>query len=109
MTPADAQLLAAMALEAAEARARLEDAAAAVGEWVAALPDELRAAALAGAQTFDGTGQRLAALSTLLEGLARGEDAAALVAAVPLADMAARLAGTPTPLPDPSGDLLLFE
>lgn len=109
MIPVDKDLLAAMAAEAADARARLDLGAAAVGDWVAALPDDLRAGALGGAQAFDEIGQRLAVLASLLEGLARGEDAAGLIAAAPLADMAARLAGAPPSRPVASGDLMLFE
>ncbi len=109
MIPVDKDLLDAMAAEATEARARLERSAAAVGDWVAALPHELRQDAVAGAQGFDEIGQRLEVLASLLKGLARGEDADALVAAAPLADMAARLAGAPSTAPATSGDLLLFE
>ena len=59
MAPSDRALLAAMAREAGDARARLDHAASALGEWVGALPDDLRAGALGGAQAFDEIGQRL--------------------------------------------------
>ena len=109
MAPSDRALLAAMAREAGDARARLDHAASALGEWVGALPDDLRAGALGGAQAFDEIGQRLDALSTLLAGLAEGGTAGDLVAAVPLADMAARLNGDEPSQPVASGDLTLFE
>lgn len=109
MTPPDQALLAAMAREAADVRSRLDHAASAFGGWIGALPDDLRAGALGGAQAFDEIGQRLDSLATLLAGLAEGGTAAELIAAVPLAEMAARLDGVGTSEPVAAGDLVLFE
>lgn len=109
MVAVDKGLLAAMAAEATEARRRLDLGAAAVGDWVAALPPDRRAAALGGAQAFDEIGQRLGVLASLIEGLARGDDPARLIAEVPLADMARRLLGAPPSASVASGDLTLFE
>ena len=106
----DRALLTALSAESADMRRQLESLAAMVGDLVRGLPAEARSAILAEAQAFDALGQRLDALTAVLGGLARGEGGADLVAAVPLADMAARLNGAADPsASDPAGDLVLFE
>ena len=105
----DRALLTALSAESADMRLQLEGLAAMVGDLVRGLPADARGAILAEVQAFDALGQRLEALSAVLGGLARGEEGAGLVAAVPLADMAARLTGAAAPSAAPAGDLVLFE
>jgi len=106
---ADRALLLALSAEARDARARLDELAARAGDWVSSVPVEARARAMTDVQSFDGLGQRLDVLAALLRGLAQGEDAADLLAAVPLSDVAARLAGREPPPDFAVGDVVLFD
>ncbi len=106
---ADRALLLALAAEARDARARLDELAARAGDWVASVPAEARGRAMTDVQAFDGLGQRLDVLAALLRGLAQGEGAADLLATVPLSDMAARLAGSEALPAVAAGDLALFD
>jgi len=109
MAPCDRALLLTLAAEATDARVRLEELAGRAGAWITDLPADARSSAMTELQAFDHLAQRLDAISTLLTGLGRGEDAAALVSEVPLADMAARLAGCRVAAAETSGDLVLFD
>ena len=60
-------------------------------------------------QAFDALAQRLDVVAGLLAGLGRGEDPGALIAATPLAGMAARLGGREIEHPAAPGDLVLFD
>ena len=109
MAAPDQSLIAAAAAEIDGARAGLDDLAGRVTARVRDLPAGVREAALVDVQTFDALGQRLHALAILLAGLGRGAPASELIAAVPLADMAARLGGASSTLPAAAGDLMLFD
>ncbi|KQY85031.1 hypothetical protein [Brevundimonas sp. Root1423] len=71
--------------------------------------------ALVDAQSIDDLSQRLSALSEVAAAVARGEDVAAAIGGVRLADLQSRLRGVvlasaPIAAPRPTaGDLLLFE
>jgi hypothetical protein len=82
-----------------------------IGVLVRGLPDAERQAALAPAQALDLMGQRLDALTTVLEGLSSGREPAGLIAAVTLSDMAARLRADPAAsgAPAGAGEVMLFE
>lgn len=109
MSASDRALLLALAAEAREARTRLDALGVRAGDWVASVPAEARAEAMRDVQAFDTLGQRFDVLSALLDGLARGKTADELLAAVPLADMAARLAGAEGAPGVAAGDLALFD
>ena len=109
MTPSDRALVAAMATETAEARAQLDGLACRLGAWMRDLPPGLADEVVTEVQAFDSLGQRLQALTTLLEGIAGGQAAVDLVAAVPLADMAARLGGKGPAATVAAGDFVLFD
>ncbi len=106
---ADRALLLALSVEARDARVRLDELAAHAAAWVASVPGDVRGAAVTEVQAFDSLGQRLNVLAGLLEGLGQGVAASDLVAAVPLSDMAARLAATEALADVAAGDLVLFE
>lgn len=111
MIAPDRTLLSGLAAETADLRARLDEVGDLFGALVRGLPDAQRLAALAPAQTFDLMGQRLDALTMVLDGLSSGRDPADLIAAITLSDMTARLRADPaaSPVPVASGDVVLFE
>lgn len=111
MGVSDRALLSALAGETADLRTRLDGVAELVSALVRGLPDAERPAALAPAQALDLMGQRLDALTLLLEGLSSGREPAQLIAAITLSDMAARLGADPAkpPVSTAAGDVVLFE
>lgn len=109
MAPPDRILLAAMATEAGALRGELDDVAGRLGAWMRDLPPGLADGVVTEVQGFDSMGQRLEVLTRLLEGIAGGKAAADLVAAVPLADMAARLGGKEPAPAVAAGDFVLFD
>ena len=109
MSAVDPALLIALAAELRDVRSGLDGLAERAGDWIGGLSGQARLQAVNDAQTFDLLGQRLAALAEVLQGLGEGRPADELTAAVPLADLAARLSGRePEASADP-GDLALFE
>lgn len=109
MTQSDRALLAALATETDALRAQLDELAGRLGVWMRDLPPGLSGGIVTEAQAFDLLGQRLEALTMLLEGVARGEAVADLIAAVPLAEMADRLGGKGPAPTMAAGDLVLFD
>src|SRR5690606_12135327 len=109
MPSVDPATLIVLAAELRDVRSGLDGLAECAGDWIGGLSGEARLRALTDAQAFDFLGQRLAALAEVLQGLGEGRPAAELTAAVPLADLAARLSGSETEASADSGDLALFE
>lgn len=109
MEAADRALLAALAAETARVRDGLDEVAGLAGELIRALPADARGSAVSRAQAIDALVQHLDGLSGLLRALSTGETAARAIAALPLADMAARLSGSADARPADAGDLHLFE
>jgi len=109
MSDPDRALLTALATELRDARVGLDGLAVRAGSWIGGLSGETRLRAMTDVQAFDALAQRLDALAGLLQGLGEGTPAAELLAAVPLADLAARLAGSEAAPSADSGDLALFE
>lgn len=108
MEAGDRALLAALAAETARVRTGLDEVADLVGDLVRALPADARGAAVSRAQAIDALGQHLDGLSGLLRALSAGEPATRAIAALPLADMAARLGGSVDAPRADAGDLHLF-
>lgn len=116
MQAADRDIIAAMAAETADVRDQLDDLAGLVADLVRALPEGDRVSALTRAQSMDALGQRLDALSGLLQVVAGGACLRTAITGLPLSDMARRLgrAGADadvlamTPVAA-SGDLILFD
>ena len=111
-TPVDhAALLTAVAEELARARRDMAGIEALVGRLAAHAPAEVRGQALTEAQAADALAQTLDALSIVVRRLGEGATPDGAVAALPLADLAARLGADAEPhasQPSSSGELLLF-
>jgi hypothetical protein len=111
MVHADRVLLSALAVELADVRAGVDGLSDLISGMIRNLPAETRVSALSDAQALDVLTQRIDVVSDLLQALAAGRPASEAIRAVPLADMARRLAGAPAPAAsaDASGDLMLFD
>jgi hypothetical protein len=116
MTAPEARaLFAALAAEMERARSDAEDLSDLVSEHVGQAPAVDRAVLVVRAQAADRLVQSLDAVGDVAAGLAAGEPLDAVLARIPLSDLAARLRqSTPSSAPvssvsDTAGDLLLFE
>lgn len=104
-------VLAGMADELDQARAGVDGLARLVSDLVLACPPAERAEVLGQAQAVDVLEQRLQALAGFVRDLAAGRNPSSAAAAIPLAEVAARLGGGPE-APEArasAGDLEMFD
>lgn len=108
-------LLSALSAELAAMMETVESLSRMAADHVRQSQGETRARALMDAQAIDDLSQRLGALSDVTGAVAGGEDLAAAIGGVRLADLQSRLQGAvfasaPAPASRPAaGDLMLFE